>query len=518
MRAHRFELAVAFLAISAAVFWSSGRANAQATYGYANQSLTIVMQVNGDVVVTDESANTDSEAEVHGAVDDAMSETFPVNARQSAVGFVPGAAGTHGASPGEDTYFRPGPTTGANWDPASMLGNLNPGGNRSRGDALVVAPGGLGDDIVGSGVGVGNVAESILNTTLFPADASASANWDLSYTLDVRSNDATITLTVAYTNEIVGDVASQLVAPSHSDASFSFTGSLLHDTGGSVVRVDLTDGQPGDTWVPAQLNDTFGIGPGQRFANFATGSVQTVSVPLAVGQYLLDLTGDERTFVQRQPALLTHFQCYETHRPPLNLTGVSLVDEFGASTVDVIRSKRLCAPADKNDEDPTAPTATDHLTAYTIQQQTPRFLPHRDLQVVNQLGTFVLDVVRPDRLLVPTAKSLGVPPPAYTPAIDHYKCYDVAGVRFRSSAVKVDDQFGTLSLDIKRPSHFCTPVMKNGGQIIDSLSRLLCYEVRAVTNSPVFHGPEVFTENQFGADQFTIFGPRELCVPSLLAQ
>lgn len=505
------------LATMIASFAWCGRAEAQATYGYANQALTIVVQFSGDVAITEGGANSDSEAEVHGTNDDASSETFPTNARQSAVGFLPGAASTHGPSPGEDTYFRPGPTTGVNWDPASVLGNLNPGGDRSRGDAVVTAPTGL-DAIAGAGVQVANVAESLLNTTLYPADASASANWDLSYTLDVRSADAVLTITVAYANEIVGDVAAELVSPSHSDASFSFTGSLLRNASGVVTRVDLTAGQPGDIWAPAELNDTFGIAPGQRFANLRSGTVQTLSVPLAAGEYLLDLTGDERTFVQRQPALLNHFQCYETHAAPINVTGVSLVDEFGAATVDVIRSKRLCAPADKNDEDPTAPNDPDHLTAYTIHQQSPRFRPQRDIAVTNQLGDFVVDVVRPDRLLVPTAKSLTGPPPAYAPAIDHYKCYDVAGVRYRASQVKIDDQFGTLNLDIKRPTHFCTPVSKNGGQIVDPVSRLLCYEVRQSTGSPLFRGPEVFTENQFGADQLTIFGPRELCVPSVLAE
>ncbi len=509
-------VASAGLAAVVMVLGASDRVHAQASYGYANQSLAIVMQFDGSVVITERGGNTDSESEVHGTVDDALSETFPLNARQSVVGFVPGANGTHGASPGEDTYFRAGPATGANWDPASSLGNLNPGGDRSRGDAVITAgPGGL-DEIVGPGIGVANVAESILNTTVFPADASASANWDLSYTFAV-SGSATIALTVTYVNELVGDVDAQLAPVSHADASFSFTGSLLRNDGGVVTPVDLTAASPGNTWVPFELNGTFGINPAQRFAILDSGSVQTVSVTLPAGEYLLDLTGDERSFVQRQPIGVNHFQCYETHRPMLSLAPVTLDDVFGAGTVDVIRSKRLCTPADKNDEDPTAPTDPDHLTSYMIRQETPRFLRVPDVEVTNQLGTFVLDVLRPNRLLVPTGKSLTAPPAAYVPGIDHYKCYDVGGVRFRTSNVKVDDQFGTLQLDLKRPSLLCAPASKQGSAIVNPEAYLMCFDERQVSGSPIFHGPEVFTENQFGSDEFPVLGPRELCVPSTIS-
>ena len=63
-----------------------------------------------------------------------------------------------------------------------------------------------------------------------------------------------------------------------------------------------------------------------------------------------------------QPDGLGHFQCYEIHRPSFNRTGVSLDDVLGAGTVTIKRAKRLCAPADKNGEDPTAPLDDEHFT------------------------------------------------------------------------------------------------------------------------------------------------------------
>jgi hypothetical protein len=44
---------------------------------------------------------------------------------------------------------------------------------------------------------------------------------------------------------------------------------------------------------------------------------------------------------------------------------------------------------------------------------------------------------------------------------------------------------------------------------------LLCYQVRGVppSTAPAL----VYTDNQFGADQFPFFGPRDLCVPSTIA-
>src|SRR6185369_6821117 len=119
---------------------------------------------------------------------------------------------------------------------------------------------------------------------------------------------------------------------------------------------------------------------------------------------------------------LDHFQCYETHRPPLYLPPITLDDRFGPGVVEVKRLKRLCAPADKNGEDPTAPTDVDHLGVYTIKQTSPRFPRVPNVEVYNQFGTQVVDLTRVERLMVPTVKSLTATPPLPSFEVDHFKC------------------------------------------------------------------------------------------------
>jgi len=208
---------------------------------------------------------------------------------------------------------------------------------------------------------------------------------------------------------------------------------------------------------------------------------------------------------------LNHFQCYDVRRPSApSVTGVSLVDEFGAGTVEVRDMKRLCAPVNKNGEDPNAPSAVDHLVGYQIRRDGPRFEGVRDTTVIDQFGTLVLDVRRPGQLLVPAAKSLTDPATPLAPAgVDHYQCYDVRGDRRRVDGVTVEDQFGTGTTDVKRPSRLCLPVNKNGEGILDPAARLMCYDVRS--------GPrvnqKVFIHDQFGAGGIEVKRARELCVP-----
>ena len=130
---------------------------------------------------------------------------------------------------------------------------------------------------------------------------------------------------------------------------------------------------------------------------------------------------------------LNHFQCYETHRKTAGIAGVTLDDAFGPGVVTLKKLKRLCAPADVNGDDPDAPLDPDHLGFYTLKQTSPRFHRVQNVTVTNEFATHVLDVVKPDRLLVPTAKSLSGPidlPAAF--AVDHFKCYRTAFEKFRA--------------------------------------------------------------------------------------
>ncbi|MEO7436334.1 MAG: hypothetical protein ABI080_12710, partial [Candidatus Binatia bacterium] len=121
---------------------------------------------------------------------------------------------------------------------------------------------------------------------------------------------------------------------------------------------------------------------------------------------------------------------------------------------------------------------------------------------------------------VPTSKSLaGTPAPPMFPTLDHFKCYKVALVKTRVPGVKVDDQFGTVTVDVKKPLHLCVAVDKSGEGIPAPGQATMCYLVRTTSGTPPpqKHLPNtLYTTHQYGSDALEVFGPRELCVPSTI--
>jgi hypothetical protein len=217
-------------------------------------------------------------------------------------------------------------------------------------------------------------------------------------------------------------------------------------------------------------------------------------------------------------APVDHFQCYEVKRTTFTAGPVTLVDGFGSFTgVTVQRPERLCNPADKNDEDNSAPTHEDHLLLYKVRFSS---LPQPGRTVVDQFGTHVLDVSKADRLMVPAAKSMvGTPPPLSTPTVDHFDCYKVR--RPKNSPpfapvpnVKIDDQFATITVTVKKPLRLCIPSNKNNESpgAESHPQSLLCYRTTKVPLGPVT--PTV--RDQFGVKNVDLLRRTEFCVPSTL--
>ena len=211
-------------------------------------------------------------------------------------------------------------------------------------------------------------------------------------------------------------------------------------------------------------------------------------------------------------APLDHFLCYDGRRPALGLGGVGAVDRYGPSTITVRQAKRLCAPVNENGADPTAPSRPGHLSVYTIKQTAPHFRGPQKVSVRDQFGALSVELVRPERLLVPTAESLtGPPPPPLATPLDHYKCYRVRGARLRVPSITVETQFGPLVVAIERPRDLCVPVDANGAGVIDPAQGLMCYQVRTAPQQ----SRTVFTTDRFGSAELDLFGVRDLCVPLL---
>jgi hypothetical protein len=239
-------------------------------------------------------------------------------------------------------------------------------------------------------------------------------------------------------------------------------------------------------------------------------------------------------------AALDHFQCYEGRpRPSMRVRDVTLVDQFGTQIVDAFGPTDLCAPANKNNEDPTAPDHPAHLASYDIKGH-GRFKPVKDQLVVNQFGSVRLDVTKPTSLLVPTAKSLMGPPSPLGAFVDHFACYKVEFSRHRGdddddengedhrglrgrdeddedgshdSNVTVETQFETVEVDVRRPRELCAPADKNGENpgAENHPDHLLCYEIKSRNK---FSDQDTFLNNQFGEQQFEVRERGLLCVPS----
>ena len=208
--------------------------------------------------------------------------------------------------------------------------------------------------------------------------------------------------------------------------------------------------------------------------------------------------------------VLDHFQCYEVKPAFFSQVTVTVQDQFGTLTETLRYPHRLCAPANKNDEGIQDPT--DHLAGYATKAVSG-FTKRTGQTLVDQFGTQLLDVVRPDVLMVPTSKD-GV---QQQPPLDHFQCYKVkrskGGPKFAKRTVTVSDQFESLTLTLVKPILLCAPASKNNEDPTapSHPDHLTCYK----TQDGRFPQSTHTITNQFGLDEVTLIHRRELCVPSL---
>ena len=206
---------------------------------------------------------------------------------------------------------------------------------------------------------------------------------------------------------------------------------------------------------------------------------------------------------------------------------VSLSDQFESGQFDVKSPAALCNPADKNDEGINDPLT--HLRSYKIEP-VPGQTPHArrtGIRIQNQFhpaqGDLLVDTIKPDRLLVPTATSLtqpAAPPDFSSHDVDHFKCYKVARSRGTSPFqqirdVTILDQFNQPGLvTVIEPTRLCTPVDKNGEGIKHDAVHLMCYKVVPVKRGTRFDVFGLFLNNQFGPEIVDSGKEAEFCVPS----
>ena len=112
----------------------------------------------------------------------------------------------------------------------------------------------------------------------------------------------------------------------------------------------------------------------------------------------------------------------------------------------------------------------------------------------------------------------GPPPPLVDPTLNHFKCYKVKHAIRRVPLVTIDDEFGSLNLQIRKGFRLCVPADKNGEGINDPQTPLMCYTVKPAVGEPRFHPPvdTIYVNNQFGQSTYTVDHLQELCVLATL--
>lgn len=252
---------------------------------------------------------------------------------------------------------------------------------------------------------------------------------------------------------------------------------------------------------------------------------------------------------------------------PKNLR-VALSDQFEEGLFDVQKPAGLCNPAEVEDSD--LSDLDTHLEAYQIRLtkgqcaagapqnanlgckreeecggttgetrfcvKQPKHQPQKNLMVENQfhpsLSVLRVDTVKPNRLLVPTAKSLTEPvvaPNLNDHEVDHFTCYRTKISRKapkfpKGIQVSIMDQFNQPKVyDVQRPTRLCVAAEKMrlpGGApeaIKHPENQLMCYQVKAIKKPKQPKHVKVkgiFLHNQFAPERVDTIKEEELCVPS----
>lgn len=224
------------------------------------------------------------------------------------------------------------------------------------------------------------------------------------------------------------------------------------------------------------------------------------------------------------------FTCYRARRtsgtPPfVQVLGVTVEDEFWTRDVDVTKPAGLCLPTNFAGSDPEAVSHEDWIVAYKVKgsEGAPSFVRQFNIEVVNALGTIWVDAKKPDYGMAPTAGDLVSPPAAPTPPDpDYFSCYKVGKSKQTPKfepvmGVQIEDAFGTLTVDVKKPTRLCNPASVNGltPGAADHPTHLMCYQVRTSKQTPKFEKVSaIHTTNVIGTGQMDAAKVAEVCLPS----
>jgi len=207
------------------------------------------------------------------------------------------------------------------------------------------------------------------------------------------------------------------------------------------------------------------------------------------------------------------------------VTDLTLEGAFGDSTVTATRRLSLCAPA--------APAgssvldATTALAGYGTRRRagSPPAAQPLGLEVVNRLGSVVLDLAKPDSLSVPTSFSSAAapaPPDAADHALDALECRRArrspGSPPFLPQVLALDDAFTGLgrSFVVRRPRRLCSPASLAGEALDNPANHLLCYDAAPAAGAPRPTVPGLFVANALESARVDVKPRFEVCVQSMI--
>jgi hypothetical protein len=205
------------------------------------------------------------------------------------------------------------------------------------------------------------------------------------------------------------------------------------------------------------------------------------------------------------------------------VSGVSLKDDFENKTTTLSKPKGFCNPAAANGG-PVLDGSTK-LGGYALSRT-----PHKNVELIrvtDAIGWTVVDTLKSDRVLVPSADSTLGPPAAPAPEthdLDDFKCYKVkvpkgSPTPYKGVEVVLSDAFtSTKRFTLKKPRYLCNAVDMNDHGMKNAAAHLFCYKVKPALGEPK-HSKQIglYVANPFlPAHQGDTKKEDLLCMPAVI--
>jgi hypothetical protein len=171
----------------------------------------------------------------------------------------------------------------------------------------------------------------------------------------------------------------------------------------------------------------------------------------------------------------------------------TVVNQFGTLQLDVVRPVLFMVPTDKNGV-PRTPPSGDHFTCYKVKRShgAAKFVP-QTVTVVDQFESITETVIKPLTLCAPASKNNEDPSAPLHP--DHLLCYKAkSATNLGDITVSIDNQFGPDQLRLIHRRELCVPALKNPVPTTTTTSTVT---TTSTTTTTVFGSPSgAFTEIQ----------------------